>query len=303
MTINIFKNLPFRPFELQMDSSIFSIKLTSVSRKPQPWKDELIIAAKEYTKFNRHLFVSMSGGIDSEVTAISFLNAGIPFTPLILQYEFNNKILNNYDIKYAFEFCTKHNLSPMIHSVNPVEFVKMATSDDYAKYTQIAGVYMYVQIYLINLVEDMNGMLVGGGTEQNWRYSTELEFCIRSSYLTAYQYMYDNNLKHWPSFHWTTPELIRSYIDVPVVKKALEKPKNFKIKDYVNSIKIRAFHENFPELILRKKYHGYERFEEIPIFKNWLTTRFYPDYRTFRLSYPDTINQLDYDLIKTQEFE
>ena len=292
MSKNIFKKLPFRPFNTCLNNSTFSLELRPVSRTPKDWKIELELAAKQYLKFNKPLFLSLSGGIDSEVMAISFLNAGVPFTPLILKYEIDGEVFNDFDIKYAINFCKKNKLKPLVHSVNPEKFVKMASSKTYAKYNQIAGIYMYVQIYLINLVEEMSGMLVGGGTEQNWRYSTALEFCVRSSYLTAYQYMYDNKLQHWPSFHWTSPELILSYTNHPIVKKAFKTPKDFLLKDKVNELKIEVFHNVFPELERRKKYHGYERFDEIPMFKTWLVKRFYPEYRTYRIPYPEFLQQL-----------
>ncbi len=293
MPKNITKKLPFRPFDACLNNSTFDFKLRPVSRTPNNWKTELELAAKEYLKFNKPLYLAMSGGIDSEVAAISFLTAGVPFTPLIIKYEIDGEVYNDHDIKYAIKFCKKHKLTPLIHSTNPEELVRMAKRKTYSKYKQIAGIFMYAQIYMINLVESMGGMFVGGGGEQDWRYSSELELCLRSSYLTGCHYIYDNNLQHWPFFHQTTPELIRSYINIPLVKKAFQNPKDFRIRNRAGEVKIEAYHKVFPELERRKKYHGYEQFDKIPMFKTWLTQQFYPDYRTFRIPHAEVIQQLD----------
>lgn len=292
MPKNITKKLPFRPFDAQLDNATFDFKLRPVSRTPKDWKTELELAAKEYLKFKKPLYLALSGGIDSEVAAISFMNAGVPFTPLILRYEIEGEVYNEHDIKYAVAFCKKHKLKPLIHKVNPEELVKMATSKRYAKYKQIAGIFMYAQIYMINLVEKLGGMFVGGGGEQDWRYSNELELCLRSSYLTGCHYIYDNNLQHWPFFHQTTPELISSYINLPTVKKAFKSPKDFSLKEHCGELKIEAYHKVFPELERRKKYHGYEKFIEIPMFKSWLKDKFQPDYRTFRIPHSEVVKQL-----------
>ena len=293
MPKNLAKKLPFRPFSAQLDNSTFEFKWRSISRTPSNWRSELELAAKEYLKFKKPLYLGLSGGIDSEVAAISFLNAGVPFTPLIIQYEIDGEVYNDHDIKYAISFCKKHKIKPLIHRVNPEELVKMATSKRLAKYKQIAGIFMYAQIYMINLVEDLGGMFVGGGGEQDWRYTNELELCLRSSYLTGCHYIYDNELEHWPFFHQTTPELVRAYLNIPIVKKAFESPKDFAMKEHCGNLKIKAYHKIFPELEPRKKYHGYERFMEIPIFKSWIQNKFQPDYRTYRIPYKEVIGQLD----------
>lgn len=292
MPKNISKRLPFRPFDACLNNDTFTYKLRPVSRTPNDWKTELELAAKEYLKFKKPLYIAMSGGIDSEVAAISFLNAGVPFTPLILKYQIDDVVYNEHDIKYAVSFCKKHNLKPLVHPVNPEELVKMALSKTYSKYKQIAGIFMYAQIYIINLVESMDGMFVGGGGEQDWRYTDQLELCLRSSYLTGCHYIYDNKLEHWPFFHQTTPELIRAYMEIPLVKKAFKTPKDFQLRDHGGKIKIEAYHKVFPELERREKYHGYERFDEVPMFKTWLKKRFYPDFRTFRIPYQEVVHQL-----------
>lgn len=55
----------------------------------------------------KKLILCLSGGLDSEAMAESFLRAGVPFEVSIWRYKDG---LNDYDIKHAIEFCTKHRL-------------------------------------------------------------------------------------------------------------------------------------------------------------------------------------------------
>ena len=56
---------------------------------------------------SKKLILCLSGGLDSEAMAESFLRAGVPFEVSIWRYK---GWLNDYDIKYAFEFCKRHSL-------------------------------------------------------------------------------------------------------------------------------------------------------------------------------------------------
>ena len=65
----------------------------------------------EYLKEGKYNFLS---GIDSENIANIFLECKIPFTPIIVAYGHEDKILNDYDIQYAFNFCKKHSITPIV---------------------------------------------------------------------------------------------------------------------------------------------------------------------------------------------
>lgn len=59
--------------------------------------------------------VYMSGGVDSEVVALAFLDAKVKFTVVIFSWlDAKGNVLNAYDTKYAFEFCASHNIKPLV---------------------------------------------------------------------------------------------------------------------------------------------------------------------------------------------
>ncbi len=72
---------------------------------------------------NRKNFLYYSGGVDSEVVLLAFLEAKVDFTPVIFVWE-NNKMeaLNCHDVQYALKFCARHNLHPVIRTLNVERF-------------------------------------------------------------------------------------------------------------------------------------------------------------------------------------
>ncbi len=86
----------------------------------------------EYLKDgNYNLF--LSGGIDSENIANIFLECNIPFTPIIVSYGYKNQVLNDYDIRYAFDFCKRQNLTPTVIDIPIIEFFNSGKANAFAR--------------------------------------------------------------------------------------------------------------------------------------------------------------------------
>ena len=89
----------------------FSYDNDTLSIKAFPLKgkiDTLVLEAEKsafyfHKKYqDKKMILCMSGGLDSEVMAESFLRADVPFSASIWKYKNN---LNMYDIKHAIKFC------------------------------------------------------------------------------------------------------------------------------------------------------------------------------------------------------
>lgn len=79
-----------------------------------------IETAKKVKEFlDEKPYLTLSGGVDSEMTAVAFLKAKIDFVPVVLKY-LND--FNDYDINYAFEFCKLHGLKPEIIELDLDQF-------------------------------------------------------------------------------------------------------------------------------------------------------------------------------------
>ncbi len=68
----------------------------------------------------KRILIAMSGGMDSEVVARSFLEAKVPFEAVIFRYENES---NLHDIKSAVDFCNSNNLKINFVDINVLEFL------------------------------------------------------------------------------------------------------------------------------------------------------------------------------------
>lgn len=65
----------------------------------------------------------LSGGVDSEIVALSFMEAGVKFYPIIFSWIDNEGVnLNDFDTKYAVDFCEKNDLKPVYCVLNVEQF-------------------------------------------------------------------------------------------------------------------------------------------------------------------------------------
>ena len=85
----------------------------------------------DYLKENNYK-IFLSGGIDSENIANIFLQCNIRFTPIIVSYVHKDKVLNDYDIAYAYKFCKENNLTPQVIDIDIVDFFSTGKFRKYA---------------------------------------------------------------------------------------------------------------------------------------------------------------------------
>jgi len=92
------------------------IKWNPVTRNPKSYREECVISAKMIgAAAEQPIKILMSGGKDSEGSARSFLEAGVPFEGAIVRHEGDSNI---YDISWAVIFCETHNVPYKIYDIN-----------------------------------------------------------------------------------------------------------------------------------------------------------------------------------------
>jgi len=74
----------------------------------------------EIIKDGRDLYVTLSGGIDSEFAATCLLNRGIKFTPVLVDYGFNL-----LELWYAYYWCYRNKISPMVINIHREQVIKI----------------------------------------------------------------------------------------------------------------------------------------------------------------------------------
>ena len=86
---------------------------------------------------DRPLYIALSGGVDSELTARIFVKNNIPFTPVIVKIDG----LNNIETWYAEYWCHINNITPIILNYSIKEIIDH-TARLSAKLTQIKNCFL-----------------------------------------------------------------------------------------------------------------------------------------------------------------
>ena len=257
---------------------------------PTSFKDECLRAARLIGKAaNKPILVGMSGGVDSEVTARSFLETGIQFEAVYANIIHNGVIANEHDVMYARSFIKKYNIK--YHEVN-IEF-----NDLVNKFKQIRETNNPAEpYYKVNISYLFNVMMFktfcheyfcvrGGGDlsiETHRRYNQEepIQYGVyvgespTTSTIAVYEMAYRESV-NTANFFCYTPEAWLAWLLDPDVRywikyeKALMGPHG-----WMNHYALKAFvlYKIWPEMEIRPKLTG---FENIPEFKELFFDEFY----------------------------
>lgn len=85
---------------------------------------------REYLQENNYN-VFMSGGVDSENVANILINSNVRFNPVIVAFGHKDKVLNDYDISYAFQYCKRKNLTPEVIDIDIIDFFNSGKFKEY----------------------------------------------------------------------------------------------------------------------------------------------------------------------------
>jgi len=253
-------------------------KLRPTSRPVRSLREEMIEAAKiTATHTNKPIYVYSSGGVDSEATCEAFKAAKIPFT--VVTFRMINGNNNDHDIKYAIEWC-KNNL--ISHTIKDFDVQKFINIDIPAfiknNNFKFRGILPYMILEYIKLTESFNGFAVITAGDTLYRIFPGGGKFVNDSHMRPYsidsrlllKYMTDNNLNHNIYFLWTTSELISCLLNHPIQQffySHQQGPANYLLNctqlhpacwQLTHWIKRTIYNSEFPTIIPRPKYTGYE---------------------------------------------
>ena len=183
------------------------------------YKEEVLNSAKlisEQLK-NKKIALCYSGGADSHVMLLSFLELKIDFTVAILKISYGSQeFINKHETQFAINFCNQNYIDYKIYNIdlktfwNPVNLVKF--TDPYMMNCPVYAVHMWLTS---EIVSDGNSPIFGEGRmninydkKSNQYYIRHLhgEFSLHNFYLK-------NNIKGIRWFHNYTPEQTLSYFN------------------------------------------------------------------------------------------
>lgn len=220
---------------------------------------EAVNAAKLIAdKSTQKILIPLSGGIDSETTALSFLKAGIAFTPIILKFENN---MNDYDIIYAIEFCKTHKLNYKIISIDLDWFFSKDYHLEYAEKYFCRSPQLALMIWLI---ENTDGHIIFSYNPLPIiKNGTKLRICAPPMQYHCFDHYFSKNSRPGIGlFHLYTYELMISFFKLKLYKECLLSPRFLQTFSWDNYIvKSELYRDGGFDLTARPtKWTGFEKY-------------------------------------------
>lgn len=252
----------------------FKLTFAPCSREPMSFREECINAVtKLANQTSKHIYVGLSGGSDSQVVCLALREAKIPFTPCIIVMDGG---LNVHDVDNATEFCRKFNFKPVKYKINLVDFYNTQAREWMNRY-KISNQRTVLQLWLQQFVKDGTFIMAGGDVQLN-RYLTDpfdrnvqSELGWRHKPTPILQHLIENQLEGTTKFFMYTPELIASIINSKIMKQFAEVQDSVYSSSYIarknfwqiynNIPKQMLYKDQWPEMNIVPKYHGFENAE------------------------------------------
>jgi len=246
----------------------WNVKYGRCKNDPFDFRTECILAAckiKENTDLP--IYILLSGGIDSEIVARSFIEANIPITCIIA---FFDGFINKDDIEHALKFCTEYNIPYKIYNINIINFWKNELMK-YATKTNCISPQLPVIMWLSDQV---NGHVVLGSGECYIAKNEELiwELWEKEKISSWYRHFLVNNKEGTPGFFQYTPELMLSFITDQVITDMIDI--NNESSTYYEKNKL--YNKYWKNLTERTIYTGFEKYKELDynLYRPYLENKF-----------------------------
>lgn len=224
-----------------------------------PWRDELLVTARNIENLagDRPIILCMSGGVDGECMALSFLKAEIPFQVLICEHLAGT---NAHDTISAREFCGKNNIDPIIFNVDHEEFFTKGVDRYIEQGYKSVKLFRYFQLLLLDKVKSLGGCAVlGGGDQMYYRDGEQIVLKYSPDFTNSLEWCKNNNEIHFPYFYKQNSNVFAAYMQIDLIDFLLDKPKYFNDGWSVSAEKSLVYRSIWPELKRRRKFTGFEK--------------------------------------------
>lgn len=242
----------------------YTLSIEKCSRTITNFKNESLNCAKMiYEKAqanNQEIWISYSGGIDSEFVAQVFIEANIPFK--IATIVFKNDY-NNYDVFYSRKFCQKYNLKLYEFNLDIEKFLENEMWD-YAKNTACASPMFPSQF---KLWDSLDGFIVGGHGDMVFKRTfctNDWNFRVKENEDSVYRYFVWKNRESAPGFFAYTPEMFLSFLWEEEIARMFLFGHRSKVSSSVGA-KERVYNKYY-FMDKRIKQHGFEKINNIDLY-------------------------------------
>jgi hypothetical protein len=263
---------------------------------PTSFKDECVRSARLIGKAaDKPILLFLSGGIDSEVAARSFLEANIPFEVATTNIIHNGKIINEHDTIYATSFIKKFNLKA--HTIN-INFIDLANRYNHIRDTNNPEEPYYkitmgslLRIMMLEQFCENYFCITGNGdvvisTHRSYNQAGAIQYGLYVGRSFSCSALSADELSSRKSinaarFFCYTPEILLAWILDPDIQhwikyeKALMGPHGWM---NIHTIKSFVLYKIWPEMEIRPKLIG---FENIPKYTDLYPNDFYNDDKSY----------------------
>ena len=99
----------------------------------ESFRETLCEIAELYADPDNVNLVYYSGGMDSEVVLLSFIEAGVEYCPVVFTLTWDGDVINQHDLEWAHKFLSEHDISYISRTLDVSEFWQSDLIDAYAR--------------------------------------------------------------------------------------------------------------------------------------------------------------------------
>ena len=249
---------------------MFFSKVNSVNRPVYTVFEEAQIAArliyKAAKRVGQKVYLCVSGGIDSEAMLRAFMSSGVPFQAIIMRFNDN---LNFFDIETIIPFCNKNHIDYEIFDLDILDFFESGKYLWYGKMYQCQSPQLAVHLYLCDHIKGCP-VLSWQAPEIFFKFNPKSKTKLCSFGLPGYLHMV--YLRYFikkerfgvPFFFLYTPELLRSFFQLPLLQEMIWLGYYKGIDIYYSyDIKCLTYKlSGFPVKSRKSKYTGFEKVKD-----------------------------------------
>ena len=211
-----------------------------------------------------NIFVFYSGGIDSEYAIAVFKHMNISVTPVIINFKDD---LNSHDTHYAFKFCRNNGIEPIVIDFDFIEFIESGRILDIA--TKInCHAYQYTPTLECMLKFDGTIFMAEGDpylklnvTTNEWEYLNFERIAALNNFFQKY------NIQGTPNMLSYTSGMLSAFMRHRAIRELAQGERPGRLSSF--STRHRLYNDNSTfSLETRPKFGGYEKIEQLDIFKN-----------------------------------
>lgn len=230
------------------------------TRSPREWKDEIHAAASLIAKqADTPLWLAFSGGIDSEIMCRAFFDQHIAFSTLIVAHR---NAANAAEVAFAKQWCWDRGVP---HEIVPFDtdtfFKEVQTFDEQQPSNNI---FRFFEAVLLKEIEKRGGTgVIGDGGLLFYAEENKVLLKYSESDFIAHRYSEKKKAAHVPAFFRSTPEVVLSYLHIPLVDAAISDASLFVNDRNCYLFKRFIYQALFPDLAERPKRNMFGEYTQL----------------------------------------